>query len=139
MLSSSIVIGGVSALYLSDWTDLVPSSTEFVVNRDAVGHRQMAHMQESRFFERDQAYFEQFIRPNSIRLDNSPIPVLSPAWALADAWLSGDWRPGPDDLEYEALIDSGAIDEIKLAFKTLGVDIPRFLADPVRPGVLSRN
>lgn len=139
MPSNSIVIGGVSALYLNDWTSLLPSSTEFVVNRDDVSRKQMDRMQESRFFERSQAYFDRFIRPNSVSLGENPIPVLAPAWALADAWQSGEWRPGPDDLEYEDLIDSGAIDEIRYAFEAMGIDLPRFLAEPIRPGALARS
>jgi len=128
MQDSSIVIGGVSALYLSDWTDRVPSNMEFLVKQDPAALHALGDLPESRFFEREPDYFDQFIRPNCHCLGGNPIPVLSPAWALADAWRSGEWRPGPDDLECDDIIESGALADISTAFNAMGIKLPPYLS-----------
>lgn len=127
---SNIVLGGVSALHLSDWTDRVPARMEFLIERSRVDSDTLSDIPESQFFERDPQYFERFIRPNCRSLDSNPIPVLAPAWALADAWKSGEWRPGPDDLEVDDIVDAGGIDELSVAFEALEIDLPCYFRNP---------
>lgn len=128
MHHSSIVIGGVSALYLSDWTDRVPASMEFLVEKDRVDARTLEDIPESRFFERDPQYFDRFIRPNCRHIGDNPMPVLAPAWALADAWRSGEWRPGPDDLDCDDISSAGSLADISVAFSALGIELPGYLS-----------
>ena len=107
------MIAGVSAVHAAGWTTQIPSETEIMVpmrrsfpsvDGFSIEGRGRDWLNEAR---------RHIARPG-------PVPMVEPAFALADLWQTGSWRPDPDDLEWD-IIDGAAL---KAAFQSLGNEVP---------------
>lgn len=111
------MIAGVSALHRAGWTTQIPAKTELVINQsscgDADGVASFSLMPRS----------EDHLEILKSKVLPGDVPVLEPAWALADLLLYDLWHPSEDDLEMDEI--EQAMCEIEEAFKTLGVSLDR--------------
>lgn len=107
------VVAGVSAVHAAGWTTQIPSSLEIMIpTRPSIPELDGIHISK-----RPARWF----RDAKKKLQRAgPIPTVDPAFALADLWKSGDWRPDEDDLEWDE-IDT---ESLKAAFDARDIDIP---------------
>lgn len=105
------VIAGASAVHAAGWTTQIPSALEIMVP----DRRSLPEIDGCRLASRPLAWFERLEARDPGRLSMAP-----PAFALADLWVSGDWRADPDDLEWD-LIDPS---DLRSAFAALGGEVP---------------
>lgn len=107
------VIAGVSALHDAGWTTQIPRQIEIFVP----ARRTTPELHGFDITTRPAAWFAQARREVQVP---GPVPMIRPAFALADLWNAGSWRPDVDDLEWD-LIDAGPLED---AFAFFGNDVP---------------
>lgn len=107
------VIAGVSAVHAAGWTTQIPAATEIM----APSRRSFPEIDEV------------VIRPRGLHWLNlarthlartGVMPMVTPAFALADLWRSEDWRPDPDDIEW----DVADLAAIAAAFSVFDIEVP---------------
>lgn len=113
------VIAGASAVHAAGWTTQIPSALEIMVP----DRRSLPEIEGCRLSTRPLSWFDK-----APRLGSGNLPMISPAFALADLWVSGDWRAEPDDLEWD-LID---MQDLRAAFAVFGEEIPAHWVDEAR-------
>lgn len=107
------LIAGISAVHDAGWTTQIPAETDiFIPSR-----RTAPDLTGFRISTRPRSWFASARRNIDL---GGPVPTVAPAFALADLWTSGDWRPDPDDLEWD-MIDA---DDLEAAFALFGEDVP---------------
>jgi hypothetical protein len=105
--------GGVGALHHAGWTTQIPQEMDLMVH----SRRSYPGIDDVAVHGRPLSW----IRTAREWIDeDGPIPVLNPAFALADCVSSGIWRPDPDDIEWEEV----SIIPLREAFKLFEVEIP---------------
>ncbi|MFG6082885.1 hypothetical protein ACEUZ9_004117 [Paracoccus litorisediminis] len=113
LLLPGAVIGGASALHAAGWTTQIPRSLELIVPaRPSLPQIPGVdpHQRSNRWFRK--------IHDGLIR--EGTLPRMAPAAALADAWISGLWRPDPDEIEWDE-IPQGTLEA---AFSLMGQPLP---------------
>lgn len=105
---------GASALHAAGWTTQIPRSLEIAVPY----RRSLPSIPDLQISTRPKMWFASVGRHI---LRDGPIPVLSPAEALADAWKTASWRPDVDELEWDE-IDRKAL---HAAFRAQGLEVPK--------------
>lgn len=107
------VIAGVSAVHAAGWTTQIPSAIEVMIPP----RRTTPEINDVRIMTRPAAWFRDARKkPQRLGL----IPTVDPAFALADLWHKGEWRPDVDDLEWDLI--SG--DRLRAAFAHFDIEIP---------------
>jgi hypothetical protein len=117
LLPGSRIIGA-SALHAAGWTTQIPRSLEIA----APPRRSYPAIPDVEIARRPRDWFA---GPGRRIARAGSVPILDPATALADAWVSGSWRPDPDELEWDE-IDRDAVCR---AFSTFGMDLPDILRE----------
>lgn len=126
LLLPGAVIGGASAIHAAGWTTQFPRQLEVL----AQPRRSYPAIHNVTVSKRSKTWFA--IARDHLRGDG-PLPLLEPAFALADAWINKSWRPDPDDLEWD-LVDTN---RLEMCFAEFGAEMPDELTDPdsdERPG-----
>jgi hypothetical protein len=116
LLPGSRIIGA-SALHAAGWTTQFPRSLEIA----APPRRSFPTIPDVEISKRPRDWFS---GPGRRIFRMGAIPILDPATALADAWVSGSWRPDPDELEW----DEVDVEALRRAFADLGMDVPQILS-----------
>ena len=107
------MIAGVSAVHAFGWTTQIPRSLEIL----SPSRRSFPEIDGCTIAARSLTWFRT-ARSHIAR--TGPVPTVAPAFALADLWAAGGWRPDPDDIEWD-LVDSAALESAFALFKQ---DIP---------------
>lgn len=111
------MIAGVSALHRAGWTTQIPAKTEFLVDQSSVDDSETF----SSFSLMPRTDYKLGILRSHVLPGD--VPVLEPAWALADLLLHDLWRPSEDDLEMDEIEHERP--RIEQAFHVLGVPIEK--------------
>lgn len=107
------VIGGVSAVHAAGWTTQIPRRTEII----APLRRSFPEIEDCVLSSRSRQWFK--LARDNIALPGV-VPTVKPCFALADLWVSGEWRPDPEDIEWD-LVDPQSL---KQAFSLFQAGIP---------------
>jgi predicted transcriptional regulator of viral defense system len=107
------VIAGVSAVHAAGWTTQIPSAIEVMIPP----RRTTPEIHGATIATRPVAWFKE-ARRKPQRL--GAIPTVDPAFALADLWHKGEWRPEADDLEWDLIPEK----KLKDAFAHFDLEIP---------------
>ncbi|MCW3784299.1 hypothetical protein [Defluviimonas salinarum] len=107
------VLGGVSAVHAAGWTTQIPRRLEILIPV----RRSCPAVDGVEIGQRPRSWFR---KAASWIAAPGPVPGIDPAFALADAWKTGDWRPDPDDIEWDE-VDA---ERLELAFAEVGLSIP---------------
>ena len=107
------MVAGVSSVHAAGWTTQIPSALELMIP----ARRSFPELTDTVIETRSESWFDA-ARGEIVR--EGPVPMVSPAFALADLWDSGGWRPDPDDIEWD-LADLG---KLELAFAGFGLQVP---------------
>lgn len=107
------VIGGVSAVHSAGWTTQIPRSIEIMVP----SRRSFPEIDDCSLSSRSRQWVK--MARNHL-VTPGPVPTLSPAFAMADLWATGDWRPDPDDIEWDMVNP----EHLQEAFNLFEVAIP---------------
>lgn len=105
--------GGVTALHSAGWTTQIPQEMDIMVH----SRRSYAEIDDVAIHGRTLKWVK--LARNWLS-DKGALPLLHPAFALADCVASGLWCPDPDDIEW----DEVDISELFEAFRQLDVKIP---------------
>lgn len=108
------VIAGVSSVHAAGWTTQIPSEIEVMIPP----RRTTPEIHGATILKRPAAWFRE-ARKNPQR--TGVIPTVDPAFALADLWHKGEWRPDADDLEWDLI----PADRLRDAFAHFDMEIPK--------------
>ncbi len=119
-LLPGVRIAGVTALWMEGWTTQYPRRTEIMVP----ARPSFPKIHDVELHPRPPAWFR--MARDHVLVPGS-VPRLAPAFALADCWASGNWRPDPDDIEWD-LVDRA---ELEHAFSLFDLGLPdSWTSDP---------
>lgn len=113
MVFPGAVIAGVSAVHAAGWTTQIPSAIEIMVPPRPTTPEIYGAVISTR-------PKDWFVLARQSVQRAGVIPMVDPAFALADIWHKNEWQPDPDDLEWD-MIDEG---RLRAAFRHFDLDIP---------------
>jgi len=120
MLFPGAVIGGVSAVHAAGWTTQFPRQTEIMIPK----RRSFPAVDDALITMRPLPWIR---NARNWISSPGPVPWLNPAFALADCVQQENWRPDPDDIEW----DEVNVSDLRRAFHQLRVQIPEAWSEEI--------
>lgn len=114
------MIGGVSALHRAGWTTQIPREMDLMVPF----RRSYPAIEDVQIHGRPLSWVK---AARAWRDSTTPLPLLAPAFALADCVGNSIWCPDPDDLEWDQL----DLEDLRRAFACLDVQIPEAWSEEI--------
>jgi len=112
------MVAGVSAIHGAGWTTQCTQSVEIMVPT----RPSLPRVHGAALATRPKDWFG---KARSRIQRPGPVPMVSAAYALADCWRSGCWRPDPDDLEWDMI----PVADLQRAFDDFGLTLPESWKD----------